>query len=64
MLLGCRNLMQKPQTQSRYVQGCFLPGDGDEGALSLFTHSAPSSFLTYASEHSWQNLTLDNLSVI
>ena len=35
-----------------------------EGAPNLLTPSAPSSFLTYTSEHNWQNLAFDDLSVI
>lgn len=36
----------------------------EEKALNALTHSAPSSFLTYASAQSQQNLALDSPSMI
>lgn len=44
---------EAPDPKQGHARALLL-GDGEEGAGNLLTHSAPSSFLTYASEHSWQ----------
>lgn len=55
--------MQKPQPKVGTCRGV-LAQNWDKGALNLLTPSAPSSFLTYAPEHSWHNLALEGLSMI